>query len=308
MTKQTALAPLPTLDQAAIARADLQPSTKYKYQREIDNLILANVNPFDVQALTRYADGLKSSRRSFLKAALRVVTSGYENGIKGKATPENINQVQAAVYRLEAMRGSVKVKGSKGTKAHTWLTQKQVTDITRLCKDDLQGRRDWIVLGLLLGAGLRREELASLTCNALKQQPTKSGKMRDILEVTGKGGKTRIIPIKGMLAERLRAWCAFIGGGVVVRSLGMSKELGGSMSAVAIFQLVRKYGRMIGLPELAPHDLRRSYAQLGYEAGVPITQVSTLLGHSSVATTQRYLNLNLDLETTISDFIPLSGD
>ena len=89
---------------------------------------------------------------------------------------------------------------------------------------------------------------------------------------------------------------------------GVGKKLGKSISTVAIFQIVRKYGGLIGLPELAPHDLRRTFAQLGYEAGVPITQVSVLLGHSNVATTQKYLNLALDLETTASDFIPLSGD
>jgi len=56
-----------------------------------------------------------------------------------------------------------------------------------------------------------------------------------------------------------------------------------------------------------PHDLRRTYAQLGYNAGVPITQISVLLGHSSIKTTQEYLNLNLDLESTASDFVPLAG-
>jgi len=61
---------------------------------------------------------------------------------------------------------------------------------------------------------------------------------------------------------------------------------------------------MMGKLELAPHDLRRTYTQLGYEAGIPITQIGKLLGHASIATTQRYLNLELDLETTISDFIP----
>lgn len=72
----------------------------------------------------------------------------------------------------------------------------------------------------------------------------------------------------------------------------------------AIFALVCRRGAKIGKPHLAPHDLRRTYAQLGYEAGVPITQISKLLGHASVATTQRYLNLDLDLETTVSDFVP----
>jgi integrase len=61
----------------------------------------------------------------------------------------------------------------------------------------------------------------------------------------------------------------------------------------------------IDVGRFAAHDLRRTFAKLGYEAGVPITQISKLLGHSSVATTQRYLNLELNLEITISDFIPL---
>lgn len=297
-----------SLDLKAIDRADLQPTTKAKYKREIENLTQAGINPLDLDGLTAYADNLKSSRKSFLKSALRLMSADFEQNLKGRATPENIAQVQAGVYRLEAMRGAVKVKAHKGTKAHTWLSQKQVTEITKLCKDDLEGRRDWIVLGLLLGAGLRREELATLTFDALKQQPVKGGKMRDVLQVKGKGAKDRVIPIKPILAEHLRAWRETIKGGLVARSLGMGKKLGGSMSAVAIFQIVRKYGGMIGLPELAPHDLRRTFAQLGYEAGVPITQISVLLGHSSVATTQKYLNLALDLETTASDFIPLSGD
>lgn len=165
-----------------------------------------------------------------------------------------------------------------------------------------------IVLGLLLGAGLRRDELENLTFDALKQQPTKGGKMRDVLQVKGKGAKDRVIPIKKLLADRFREWKQITGGGLVARSLGMKKELGESMSGVAIFQLVNRYGKAIGIPELAPHDLRRTYAQLGYEAGVPITQISTLLGHANVATTQKYLDLSLDLETSASDFIPLSGD
>jgi integrase len=72
----------------------------------------------------------------------------------------------------------------------------------------------------------------------------------------------------------------------------------------ASFGIVRKHSAMIGLPTLAAHDLRRSYAHLGFEAGVPITQISILLGHSSVAVTQRYLNVDLDLECTASDFVP----
>ncbi len=80
------------------------------------------------------------------------------------------------------------------------------------------------------------------------------------------------------------------------------------MKPLALNKMLIKRGSEAEVKDFSPHDLRRTYAQLGYEAGVPIIQISTLLGHSSVSTTQKYLNLELDLETTVSDFIPLSGD
>jgi integrase len=130
--------------------------------------------------------------------------------------------------------------------------------------------------------------------------------MRDVLEVRGKGAKVRVIPISQKLGDRLREWKDITGPGFVARSVSRAGRLGQSLSAVAIFEVVNRSGARIGLPELAPHDMRRTFAQLGYENGVPLTQISTLLGHSSVATTQKYLNLSLDLESTASDFIPLS--
>jgi site-specific recombinase XerD len=204
------------------------------------------------------------------------------------------------------MREAVQIETKKGTKAHIWLSQAQVAHITALCDNDLEGKRDWIVLGLLLGAGLRRAELVNLTSDALKQQPTKNGRMRDVLEVVGKGSKSRVIPISEKLGARLREWIATIGGGLIARGMTRSGNLKESISDRAVFDLVRRYGDKIGMPELAPHDCRRTFAQLGYEAGVKITQLSTLLGHSSISVTPTSLNLTLDIETTASDFIPLT--
>jgi integrase len=313
MTQQTAIITTSNpgnFDTTAIDRANLQPTTKYKYKRELVKMRDAGVNPLDYDALAIYADTLKSSRKTFLKSALRMISMDYEQHAKGSATPENIAQVQAALLRLEAMRGAVNVTTHKGTKAHTWLSQAQVKEITAACSDDLIGRRDWIVLGLLLGAGLRRDELSNLAFDAIKQQPTKGGKVRSVIEVTGKGNKTRVIPISKLLAARLAAWKNDTGGGKIARSVtkGKTAKIGEKLSTIGIFKLVSSYGVAIGKDELAPHDLRRTYAQLGYEAGIPLTQLQTLLGHESISTTQRYLDLNLDLETTVSDFIPLSGD
>lgn len=193
-----------------------------------------------------------------------------------------------------------------GEKVHTWLSRSEVIQLMdAVGGDDCQAQRDRLALALLVGAGLRRNEAIALTFADVKLQPVK-GKLRTVLQVQGKGAKDRAIPVSDKLAAILDGWSAAVGGqGFVLRSINKGREIGDGLSDVGLFNVVRKHGRVIGKPKLAPHDLRRTYAQIGYENGVPVTQISKLLGHSSIATTQRYLNLELDLETTISDFVPL---
>lgn len=291
----------------AIHTADLAESTKAQYSKAINAYLDTGALLGDAQALAAYAQTQKTSTRAFLKAAVRLVSERYALAMKSWATPENLAQVQAALYRLEALESAITTPSHKGQKAHTWLSAAKVKALMATCTDSLTGRRDWIVLALLVGAGLRREELIHLGFEALQEQYTKDGRARMVLTVTGKGAKSRVIPISDALASSLLDWRTEVGEGLIARSLGRQMELGGSLSAIGVFNIVRKHGEMIDRPELAPHDLRRTYAQLGYDAGVPITQISKLLGHASVATTQRYLNLDLNLETTASDFIPLTG-
>jgi integrase len=145
----------------------------------------------------------------------------------------------------------------------------------------------------------------ALTFADVKQQPVK-GRVRRVLDVQGKGAKNRTVPISDKLAAMIDAWGEVVDGeGRVLRSLGRNRVPGASLSTTAVYHLVQKRGELMGRSNLEPHDLRRTFAQLGYEAGVSITQISTLLGHANVETTQRYLNLELDLEMTASDFIPL---
>jgi integrase/recombinase XerC len=173
------------------------------------------------------------------------------------------------------------------------------------CDDSIAGKRDWIILGLLVGSGLRCDELVNLTFDNLIDLPMPKNGIRTCLQVKGKGGYERTIPIKPLLASHIQAWKAIVGDGKIARSLGVKNILGDRLASQAVFQIVRKHGAKIGMKELDPHDLRRTFAQIGYESGLPITQISKQLGHRSIETTQRYLNMDLDLVTTISDFIPL---
>ncbi|MCB0209661.1 MAG: site-specific integrase [Anaerolineae bacterium] len=282
----------------------LQPSTKKQYVKAITKYLDSGDSLTDTDALAAYAQGLSKSSRAFLKAAIRLWGEDIALKAKAGATPQNIGAVQATVYRIEALNEVIKVEGAKGQKAHTWLTQTEVRRLMATCSDSIQGQRDRAVLGLLVGAGLRREELANFSFEDVVIQPM-GNRPRTVLNVKGKGAKDRAVPISDALAELLDNWKAVIGSGLVARSITKGGAVGNSLSVIGIFHIVSQAGQAIGKGNLAPHDLRRTYAQLGYEAGLPITQISKLLGHASVATTQRYLNLELDLETTVSDFVPI---
>ena len=79
--------------------------------------------------------------------------------------------------------------------------------------------------------------------------------------------------------------------------------VGEAMSSQALYDLVIKYGKMIG-KQLQPHDLRRTGAQIAWKAGVPIEQISLSLGHESIETTSLYLGIERDWEKQPADFIP----
>lgn len=287
------------------AHPKLSESTKKQYRKAITSYLATGASLGDAEALAAYASGLKQSGRGFLKAAVRVWGASIEQQAKSGATPENIGAVMATIYRAEALNEAIKVNPQRGIKAHTWLSQAEVKQLIDSCNvRTLQGKQRRIILGVLVGAGLRREELTALTFDNIILQPVK-GKFRTTINVIGgKGDKNRAIPVNDRLAAALDEWGAIVGGGLVARSVTRGGVIGGSLSPAGVFHVVRQAGESIGKPGLAPHDLRRSFAHLGYEAGVPITQISKLLGHASIETTQKYLNLDLNLDSTVSDFIP----
>lgn len=290
--------------------ANLQPSTKKKYTQAVQNYLGTGGSITDVQALRAYSQTVGASTASFLSAAITKLAKELEMLVKSGATPENVLDAQAMVYRAEAMQNAIPTKQSKGQKAHTWLSRAEVLRLYDSCGGGIRGQRDRLAIGLLVAAGLRRQEAADLTFEDVLEQPAGDG-TRTVLAIKGKGAKDRVIPINDNLAEAIREWGEVVGGeGRVLRGIRRGGHLDKNnkkMSGTAIYNLVQKRGDLIGKDDLQPHDLRRTYAQLGYEAGVPISQISLLLGHANIETTQRYLNIELDTESTVSDFIPFKG-
>jgi len=298
--------------QAIDNQVKLQKSTKHQYRKAVTNYVAAGNSLTDAQQLTDYALTVGSSTRSFLRATVGIFCKAIEQEAKSNATPQNIAMVQATIYRAEALLAAVEVEAHEGEKGHTWLSESEVAALYQACKTrksgnaeaDIVARRDKLAIGLLVTAGLRRLEAVNLTFADMVKLQDKNGNTRYVLNVTGKGAKDRVIPLNSTITKAILELHAVIGDGRILRSLGRNKQLGESMSSTALYQLVQKRGTIAGFVKLQPHDLRRSYAQIGYKNGVPITQLSILLGHASIQTTMTYLNIRLNLVKTVSDYVP----
>ena len=90
----------------------------------------------------------------------------------------------------------------------------------------------------------------------------------------------------------------------LLRSISASGTINGSLSATAVRDIVQRYGARIGIPDLNPHDLRRSFAKLARDGGAGLETVQKSLGHASMRTTELYLQTGE--EANAGDYIRLS--
>lgn len=212
-----------------------------------------------------------------------------------------------------------RVKGMpiRGVRAGNWLTRDQAVRLLSAPPSTLMGLRDRAILGLLIGCGLRRDELANLTFDHLQQR---DGRWV-IVDIVGKGRRVRTVPVPGWAKALVDVWAAAAGlsSGLVLRRFrkggflvyadpgaggreatpsGMCEPLG--MSADAIADVVATYARQLGW-DVSPHDLRRTFAKLARAGHAPLEQIQLALGHQSIQTTQRYLGSDLDLADAACD-------
>ena len=170
----------------------------------------------------------------------------------------------------------------------------------------LRGARDRAILAVLLGAGLRRAEITNLTIEHIQQREGRWA----IVDIIGKGSKTRTVPIPSWTFTAIDHWCkmASITSGIIFTSLNRAYIKAGEVKKLttqAVYLVASGYGEQVGL-NLATHDCRRSFAKLAYKGGAPVPQIQKSLGHSSLATTERYLGLDQDFENAPCDYLGLS--
>jgi integrase/recombinase XerC len=144
-----------------------------------------------------------------------------------------------------------------------------------------QAARDVALFTLLYGCGLRIAEALSLD---IRDIPSGEAALR----VTGKGGKTRIVPVLPAVRDALAAWLAERPGAAPDEPL-FTGVRGERLNPGVAQRALRDYRRLAGLPEHAtPHALRHSFATHLLAGGADLRAIQELLGHASLSTTQRY--------------------
>ena len=148
--------------------------------------------------------------------------------------------------------------------------------------------RDRAVLELLYGSGLRVAEVAGLTLDRVDLD-------RGRVVVLGKGSKEREVPLSDFAVDAVRAYLAegrhrLMGAGSAALFFNRKAKPLGTRDIRA---LVGRYGRgTLSGRRISPHTLRHSFATHLLEGGADIRAVQELLGHASVATTQRYTHVS----------------
>ena len=161
-------------------------------------------------------------------------------------------------------------------------------------EDDFLAHRDQAILELFYSSGLRLSELTGLD---MEQLDLSEG----LVQVLGKGSKTRVLPVGSKAREALQAW-------IKLRALANPED-----DAVFISQQGRRLGpraiqkrvKAVGERELGqnlhPHMLRHSFASHLLESSQDLRAVQELLGHADIKTTQIYTHLDFQHLATVYD-------
>lgn len=192
----------------------------------------------------------------------------------------------------------------EGKKLGNWLDRAQAQAMLRAPdQETVKGKRDRAILAVMLGCGLRREEVVSLTVDHIQQR---AGRWV-ILDLHGKHNRTRTVPLSGWVKALIDEYtkAAGVTKGVLFRRIRRGDTVQPTgMQAQAVWDIVQEYAPVT---PLAPHDLRRTFAKLADKGGAPLVQIQKTLGHASIQTTEKYIGADQDLQKAPADYIAPLG-
>ena len=166
------------------------------------------------------------------------------------------------------------------------------------------GVRDRALLELLYATGCRASEVSAMRLADLHLAES-------FCTCRGKGDKERVVPLGRRAVAALRAWLegprkVFAARAGAAPSWAILSARGNRLSRMRIWEIVREQADRAGIPsDIGPHTLRHSFATHLVAGGVDLRHVQEMLGHASIATTQRYTHVDADrLKSVHAKFHP----
>jgi integrase/recombinase XerC len=239
------------------------------------------------------ADVAPAEVRAFLSHRRNGKDGG--NGLCPRSLSQNLSAVRAFHRWLDRRHGIANpaIALVRGPRVKPSMPRPVGVDQARgllLEADDGDGAawakaRDVAVLTLLYGCGLRISEALSLTGRDLP--------LGETLRITGKGGKTRIVPVLPQVAQAVADYARLTPFPIVPDQPLFRAHRGGALGPRPVQALMARLRGRLGLPDSAtPHALRHSFATHLLGAGADLRSIQELLGHASLSTTQKYTGVD----------------
>lgn len=278
----------------------LSPNTVRAYMRDIEQFsFYINNDNTEPKKLIDPKNATRNDIRSWIMLQL-------ENG----ANPVSINRRIASLHTFYKLLLRKEINTTDPTEtiqelktAHplpAFIPKKNINQIKELHKDhtlqmSYSDFLDYTVVLILYMTGMRRSELASLQYNMVDFS-------QNSVKITGKGSKERIIPFTDEVAEILKEllrrteneiypYLVCVSDKNFVFLSSRAKPITANQIYTIVKRTLKNYG-VEGNP--TPHTLRHTFATHLMTAGAQIRSIQTLLGHSSIAATEKYTHLSIE--------------
>lgn len=275
------------------------------------------INPAAAYIMSLQSNNSKKTMRSFLEKV--AVLLGYSSlmdtpwqelrrhhvqGIISKLTEQELSPSTVNTY-LSAIKGvaleawtsgalsaddyamikSVKSLRGKRVRRGKALTQSDVKQFLNIDINLPIGLRNFAIFSLMVACGLRRAEVVSLNVADLDVE---NGR----IIVRGKGNKERVLYVSSGVVASIQNWIQRAGlqleDPLFTRVLRHNVMTNKRLSPQAIYYFMKEQQERLGLPDISPHDLRRTFATMLLQKGEDLITVMEAMGHNSVETTQTY--------------------
>ena len=271
------------------------PNSRRNYAKALDDLFaLSAGRPLTRTLFMEYRASMEALAPSTvnvrLSAVRKLVAEARRNGLIGVEDAASLSEVPNI--------------RQKGTRLGNWLTREQAKELLTVPdRSTLKGKRDYVILALLVGCALRRQELATLDVETIQ---LREGRWV-LADLEGKGRRIRTVAVPVWVKQGINAWmtAAGIEEGRLLRSVSKGSKVGESLGDWAIWSVVEQSAREIGIERFGAHDLRRTCAKLCRKSGGDLEQIKFLLGHSSIQTTARYLGSEQEIAIAVNDSLGL---